>query len=314
MSDLTVAASEATFRELFENARDNFSWAGADYGSWANLYAGYDIELHLENGTVDLRDDNTISIKELDIKWDKLDITLGFDLPRWCVGGFCVVPDLIFGGCLVRAPRVCLFTSAPDVEVTLPLGGLTSEVSIIASPETKYVVDSARPAGETDVEARNNDRPNKWQILLDFGADGVDLDPIDFPETIEDLLLDEVRDFLYAVFPDWAVDLALAPFDGIMDLIELAVDLPDDLGEWLADLLDFDFNVFNLIASAIVDGLAEDNPLHELEDPFPVPIEGGTPPVPTDPGDPIPFLVPIRDLRVHVTDVEMVVEADVGPA
>ena len=64
MSDITVAASEKAFRELFAMLRDNFTFAASDSASFGPFSASYAVALHLEDGTVDLHDDNTVSISE----------------------------------------------------------------------------------------------------------------------------------------------------------------------------------------------------------------------------------------------------------
>ncbi len=73
MAHVTLAASEKAFIRIFERVRDEFEFADSDSADFGPFSAGYDIKLHLEGGTVDLRADNTVSVKELDIKWDKFD-------------------------------------------------------------------------------------------------------------------------------------------------------------------------------------------------------------------------------------------------
>ena len=153
MAQITLAANEKAFRKLYERVRDAFEFTASDSGDFGPFSAGYDIKTTLEGGDVDLRADNTVKIDELDIKWDKLDFHLGLDLPRICVGGFCIVPNP-FGGCLVRAPRICVFGADPDISITLPLGGIvTSEISFTGSLYFKYFINSARPIGMDDWEA-----------------------------------------------------------------------------------------------------------------------------------------------------------------
>src|SRR5207253_1491644 len=47
---------------------------------------------HLENGTVTLANDGTITVKDLALKWDTLSLHLDVDIPEICVGGFCLIP------------------------------------------------------------------------------------------------------------------------------------------------------------------------------------------------------------------------------
>lgn len=302
MSHVTVAASEASFKELFAAVRDNFTFSTSDSGSFGPFTAGYSVALHLEDGTVDLRADNTVSIKELDIKWDTLTVAIGFDIPQICVGGWCIIPTPF--GCAVEVPEICVFSSSPDISVPLDLSGIvTSEISVVASPATHYFVDPARSADTTPVQAQAAGIPNKWQILLD--PETVDIDVFDIADIVGDLLEEAataaVNDLLPG--PGWFKDVILALLGPIIDLIRNVLDLPDDIEEWFSDLLDVSFGFLDLITTAVADYFAAQNPLYELEDPFPIlPAVAGL----------IPVKIPITDFTVQVNDNEMVVEANVG--
>lgn len=313
MSDLTVAASERTFRELFAILRDSFSFAKSDSASFAGFTASYAVAAHLEGGTVDLRDDNTVSISELDIKWDKLEAGIGFDIPEVCIGGFCILPNP-FGGCLIRAPRICAFSANPDIGIVLPLSGITSEVSVIASLVTKYRVDPARTAGVSDLEAEEREPaiPNKWQIFIDPKT--LDIDPLDFADTVGDLLEAAVEKAILDLLPlpGWAKDLILAILGPIIDLIRAILDLPDDIGEWLSDLLGVSLGLLNSIAQFLADYFAEKNPIHEFEDPLPVLEEQAIALLTGGVLTLIPVKIPVRDLTVRVNTDEMILEANVG--
>jgi hypothetical protein len=144
MPHLTLAANEKAFKKLFDAIVHNAVFEHSDSASLGPLTASYHIKFHLENGSVDLRGDNTIRIAELDIKWDILDLTLAFDFPEICFGGFCIIP-IPFDGCALEFPEICLFSDNPDLTVTLPLGGITSELSAIGTLFTKYHVNPDRP-------------------------------------------------------------------------------------------------------------------------------------------------------------------------
>ena len=85
MSQVTVAVSEAAFKELFAAIRDAIHFADSNSSSFSGFTAGYSVAAHLEGGTVDLRSNGTVSIKELDVKWDVLQVFVGFDIPEWCI-------------------------------------------------------------------------------------------------------------------------------------------------------------------------------------------------------------------------------------
>lgn len=289
MSHLTVAASEKAFQELFAVLRDSFTFSDSNSANFGPFSASYDVALHLEGGTVDLRDDNTVRIEELDIKWDRLQVGLSFDIEEKCVGGFCIVPNP-FDGCLVRAPRKCVFSENPDINIILDLSDLiTSEITLTARPVVKY-------RAEVPV-------PNKWQVFIDPSE--VDLDVIDIADTVGDLLEDAmtaVIDVVLGPLPDWAKDLIRAMLGPIIDLIRVILDIGDDIGEWLSDLLGVSLGLFNAIANFLADFLANKNPILEFEDPLPI-LE------PTD--ELIPVKIPIRDLAVRVNTSEMILEANV---
>ena len=313
MAHLTVAASEDTFRRIFNAVRDNFELEKADSGSFGPFTAGYDIKMHLEGGSVDLRSDNTVLVKELDIKWDRLDLSLGFDIPEICVGGFCIIPNP-FGGCILRAPRICIFSDDPDVEITLPLGGFTSEVSMSGSLVTRYRVDPARPAGMDDWQAQETDPAlyNRWQLFLD--PQWVDIDPIDISDTVGDLLeaaVEAVVDGALGFLPGWARDLIKAILGPIIDLIRAILDIPDDIQEWISDLLNVSFGLLDIIAQFIIDYFAARNELTHIEDPYPI-LEATANPNGPPPAQLVPVKIPIRDLNVFNNDVEMILEANVG--
>ncbi len=304
MSEITVAASERAFKELFAALRDNFSWSAADSVDFGPFSASYDVAFHLENGNVDLRSDDTVAIEELDIKWDHLEVGLGIDIGEVCVGGWCILPSP-WGGCAVRAPEFCLFEGDPDIEIPLDLGGLvTSEVSIAARPEVKYFVDPARPPGMTPIEAENAGMSNKWQIFL--RPTTVDVDPLDVADSVGDLLEKVANAAIDTVLPDydWLREWVHEYLGSIVDLVRTLLDIPDDIGEWLSELLNTSFGLLDQITAAVLDYFASQNAIEEFEDPFPIlPANGGL----------IPVKIPVTDVEVRVTDTEMVVEADVGP-
>ena len=149
MPNLTVAASEGTFRTAFNLLRDNFVLQEADSTSFGAFRAGYDVRAHLEGGSVDLRGDNTVRIDELDLKWDKLEFSLGVDIPEICVGGGCInlpwpLPDL----CL---PRICVFDNDPDISVDIDLASFVAqEISVVGSVVPRFF-DASAPLPSPDL-------------------------------------------------------------------------------------------------------------------------------------------------------------------
>ncbi len=314
MPHLTVAASERVFKMLFDELRNKFKLSKADSGSFGGFTASYDAVAHLEGGTIDLRGDNTVQIKELDIKWDKLDLSLGVDLPEICVGGFCIIPKP-WGGCWVEAPKLCAFSGNPDISVTLPLGGLiTSEVSVTGSLAVNYEVNPQRPSGMNPWDAQDAvpSLANHWQLFV--RPQTIDLDIFDIADMVGDLLenaLNAAIDNLLGGLPGWAKALIKAILGPIIDVVRAILDLADDVQEWISDLLNVSFGLLDLILQLIAQHLAAKTPLHQIEDPYPIigpaanPNSGAPPML-------IPVKVPIRDLRVFNTDKEMIIEANIG--
>jgi len=212
----------------------------------------------------------------------------------------------VFGfGCAVRLPRKCFFQGNPDVSIPLDLSGpLRSEVSLIAGLRTGYFVDPARQSWMDYIDAENAGVPNKWQVFID--PESVDIDVFDIADIIGDLLedaIDAAVDTLLGFLPGWARDLVKAILGPLVDLVRDVLDLPDDIEEWLSDLLGTSLGLLDVIVTAVLDHfLAE--PVFEFEDPYPIlDAAGGL----------IPVKIPVADFDVHVTDDEMVVEANVGP-
>jgi len=314
MAHLTIAASERTFEALFAALRDNFRLNLSDSADFGPFSAAYAVKAHLEGGSVDLRADNTVQIKELDIKWDQLDLSLGIDIPEICVGGFCIIPNP-FGGCILRAPRLCAFSADPDISLTLPLGGLiTSEISVTGSLLTKYATNPARPAGMNDWDAQDAtpSLASHWQLFVD--PQFVDVDLFDIADIVGDLLENAVNaaiDNLLGFLPGWARSLLKALLGPVIDLIRAILDIADDIQEWISDLLNVSFGLLDIVLQFVADYFAAKTPLHQIEDPFPI-LEAAANPNPGAPSQLIPVKIPIRDLRVFNNDVEMVLEANVG--
>jgi len=312
MAHLTIAANEKTFGKIFEAARDTFAFDESDSGSFGPFTASYDIEAHLEGGSVDLRGDGTVLVDELDIKWDKIDLTLGLNIPQICVGGFCIIPTPF--GCALRAPKLCVFSANPDISVKLPLGGITSELSVAGRLVTRYFVDPARPVGMNDWDAQDTSPPlfNRWQIFLD--PEFVDIDPIDVADTVGDLLenaVDDAVDNILGFLPGWARKLIKGILGPIIDLIRDILDIPDDIQEWISDLLNVSFGLLDIIVQFVLEYFADKTPITYIEDPFPI-LEAVANPKGPPPPMLVPVKVPIRDFKVFNTDTEMVIEANVA--
>ncbi len=303
MSQLTVAANESVFRALFAAVRDNFTFANSDSTSSGAFSAGYDVAFHLANGTVDLRADGSIRIEELDIVWDQLDVWVGLDLPEICTPSICLIPKP-WGGCFWRVGPYCIFDDNPDIKPTIDLSFLVSEISFGAKPNLVFVPNPARTPGMTDLDAHEAGKAHHWKLFID--PDKVDLDLIDFADTIGNLLEDAILDAIGGLLdflPGWAKDFVLAIIGSAIDLLRAVLDLPHDIGEWLADVIGTDLDLFNVLGLAVADYFAAKHPLHQIETPYPVQPASG--PL-------FPVLVPIDAMGVTVDDTEITLTADLG--
>lgn len=306
MGHLTVAVSENSFKTLFAIVRDGFSipvnapLSGSE--AVGPITFIYEIAFHLEGGTVDLLDTNSLKISGLEIKWDKLMLTLQLEIEEWCWGGYWV-PAFPFW---TYIPPVCFFSDNPDINTPIDLGGfITSKISLQATPVVAHRIDPQRTPAMSDLDAEDAGIPNKWQIFID---PDITIDLFDVADVvnslIEQILNDQISKLLDVIpgVPDFAKDLLKSLISPVIDFISDIIAFPLKINEWLSDLLGFDLGLFDTIAEAIAEGFFSD-PIHEFEDPYPIlPPESGL----------IPVKIPIKDLSVTINEDEMIIDANVG--
>lgn len=288
--DLTAAISENAFEKIFSAVIQGFKLFCADGGNFGPFSANYNVAAHLEGGSVDLKSNGTISVSELDIKWDTLNLNLCVDIPEICTPGGCIIP-IPFDGCLLDVPSYCFFSGNPDFCIPINLSGLlTSEISFSAGIQVFY--------------GTSPGLPNRWQIVI-VPTLPFDLDIIDIADTVGDLVenaIDTAIDVLLSGFPDWAKDVFKFLLGPIDDFVRAVLDIPDDVGEWLLDALT-DLGVFDALLAALNDFLTTLVPPLEIEDPLPIlPAESGL----------IPVKLPIEFIGVRINTDEMVIEGDIG--
>jgi len=324
MSHLTVAVSEGALSKSVEVLVDSVKWEKQDQKDFGAFSAGYHVKGHLEGGDVDLRADNTIEVKELDVKWDKLEVTLGLDIPEICVGGGCInlpwpLPDI----CL---PRICVFSADPDISISPDFAAFVAqEISFIGSIEARYFDASVTPPPGFDPCGFLRDAlsgsgllpplptTNQWQLFID--PQSVDIDLFDFADIVGDLIEDALTAAVTAIIPGgWVRDLIIAIIGGIADLIRFILDIPDEIDEWLSDLFNVSFGLLDFLVQIVLELFGNCVPIYRIDDPFEVLpakvsnevlLSGAAVQL-------VPVTVPIRELSVNVDDVELVVRADVG--
>src|SRR5437016_4794872 len=118
MSDLTIAIASNLVTHAFFDVINNFKAEATGTGGGGTFTLDYDIGFHFRNDltdkpSIELRDDGTVFVHDLKVLWDKLEVTLGIDIPEIKIGGFCIIPNP-FGGCILRAPVLTLFGGHPD--------------------------------------------------------------------------------------------------------------------------------------------------------------------------------------------------------
>jgi len=324
VAHLTVALSENAVRSTVDVLVQSIAWEAQDSKDFGAFSAGYHVKGHLEGGAVDLRADNTIEVKELDIKWDKLQVTLGLDIPRICVGGGCInlpwpLPDI----CL---PRVCVFSADPDIQVSLDVAAFVAqELSFIGALKVRHYDASAPPPSGfnpcqflKDVLVDNGvlkppPTTDQWQLFVD--PETVDIDLFDFADIVGDLVEDTLTAAVTALIPGgWVRDVILAIIGGIADLIRFILDIPDEIDEWLSDLFNVSFGLLDFLVTLVLDFFGNCVPVYAIDDPFELmPKESNTDVLLS--GAPVELVsvqLPIASLSATVDDVELVVQAEVG--
>ena len=284
-ADMTAAVSEKVFQKIFGVIRDTGKFkinvapqTLTVLGVTGSVSAN--IEFHLANGSVSFQSDGTIKIDELDIKWDKLDVTFGLNIPKFCIE---VPVPVLYPPFYEMVTLGCLFDKNPDLSFTLHLPtGFTSEISANAGIKTYYGLGT----------------PNEWLVYMTPSR--VDFDFIDYADTIGDILDTALNAAINALgLPSWA-----DPFvDSLVDLVRGLLDIPDDIGEWLQNLIFDTLGVETTIETYIAIWLADSMPIFTLEDPKEVmKAEGNL----------IPVKIPIEYLGATVDDNELTLILDVG--
>jgi hypothetical protein len=280
---LTAAISEDVFKEVFAAIRDAGEFDITIHSpsiSFFGVSASAEVHtrFHLEGGEITFQANNTLRIRELDIKWEELSLTLELNIPEICIE----IPYWTPWGGWDSIELGCIFEDNPDISITIPLPSFfTSEISITdVGLKTFYGIGS----------------PNEWMVFLDLSENLVDIDIIDIADTVGDF----VEDILEAAFGAIGIPSAIA--DVIGDIVRFVLDIPDEIGEYLSEFI-FDRMGLKLsISSYIAEFLADKTPLFRLNDPLEViPAENAL----------IAVSIPIQFLNATITADEIVLVVDV---
>ncbi|WP_410507761.1 hypothetical protein RSJ42_13270 [Methanosarcina hadiensis] len=293
--DLTAAVSTGALKDIYTAIVKGFRFSKSGTGN-----VGYEVSAHLEGGSLEMRDDGTIVIKELDIKWDRFKLDIVIDIPKQCVGGgkICVLPpfpscNVPCGGC-VTLPSYCFFEGSKDITIPIDLSGLiTSEVTLGARVEAFYGIGSGIP--------------NRWQIAI-VPTLPFDLEVIDIADSVGDLFKSLVQGKINSFLetcgaPESAVALVKGILGDIDNIIRNILDITDDIGEWLIDKIS-QIEIFQPLLNDLYDYIAFKIPaVFEIEDPLKVPDLDGIL---------VPVKIPVEFIGVSVNSHEIVIEGDVG--
>jgi hypothetical protein len=307
MADLTIAVSEAVCAKTLEVVVANFGFDVSDQADFGAFRVGYDGRLVLKGGSLELRDDGTIRLRELDARWDKLDFSLAVKLPEISFGGGLV--EVPLGSILV--PGTGVFSGGKTVTFTVHLAPFVKhELSLVGSPLIQHFKPGVTPIGKHCQDLHTaldiDDTKQQWRVFCD--PQTIDFDLFDFADTVGDLFEEAFTGALDAALPRGLLhDLILAGIGSIADLLRTLLDIPDDISEWLSDLFNVSLGVFNLILQFVADFFGKCISFFQLDDPYPMF------PKTVEKGVELPDVtIPLEHLTATVSDVELVVSADIG--
>jgi hypothetical protein len=316
MTHVRVAVSEAGIQQVFRSFVETFTFSKSDSKDFGRVEVGYDLALRLTGGSIDLSDDGSVKLKELDILWDKLEGRIAFDIPAVCVGGGCVDIPIIGPVCL---PKWCVFEADPDIDIDLDLAPLVgrSEISGEFAPEVRYFKHPNRPTTMDYIEAQTTEDQDgetfadKLRVHLDPRF--LDVDPIDFADRVADLIDDALNAFVdgaLSFLPGWARSLIKGIIGSISSFVREALDIVDDFDEWLSDIFNFSFGILDLVLDFFASKFADENYILQFENPLQVmePVK----PSQELPSGLIPVKIPIEDPEATINTNELVVTASVG--
>jgi hypothetical protein len=307
MADLTIAVSEAVCAKTLEVLVANFGFDVSDQADFGAFRVGYDGRLVLKGGSLELRDDGTIRLRELDARWNKLDFSLAVKLPEISFGGGLV--EVPLGSILV--PGTGVFSGGKTVTFTVHLAPFVKhELSLVGSPLIQHFKPGVTPIGKHCQDLHTaldiDDTKQQWRVFCD--PQTIDFDLFDFADTVGDLFEEAFTGALDAALPRGLLhDLILAGIGSIADLLRTLLDIPDDISEWLSDLFNVSLGVFNLILQFVADFFGKCISFFQLDDPYPMF------PKTVEKGVELPDVtIPLEHLTATVSDVELVVSADIG--
>jgi hypothetical protein len=319
-SDITAAISQGAFSNMFGallNGGLVFRIPDSGMGQYGNspVYFDYAISASLHNGTISLRDDGTVQVKDLEIWWDTLKLYICIDIPKITIGAIHIpgirTPDINIAGVHIPGvqitpdidiPGFTLFGDNPDIIIPIDLSGIfVSQVSAVMKPAIFY----------------GSGNPNRWQFYA-VPQIPIFIEIVKLGETLDNLVTMAINTFfnnLFSGYPSAVVTIikdtlkaALVVLGG--PIIHI-LDDPGMIAESILDMLvnEDELGIFKMVNNGIYNYFTNQTPIYELPDPlqvsFPNPITPLALPL-------IRLQVPIAYLGVSINSSEMVLEADFG--
>jgi len=146
--DATLAVSESGANHLMQGLIGLASIAKSDSGSWGPFSVGYDVNIHLAGGTVELVDapSNLIRVHNVNVLGSvgvHFTFDLGAILPTICIPPFQICVDIPFVG-RVCTPQVCIPWPPPlTVSLSLPIAVTITSLDfgiLVQSNPTTWVI------------------------------------------------------------------------------------------------------------------------------------------------------------------------------
>ena len=296
MNDLTLAVSESALERVFGDLIEIFQFDVSKSTSGSVRFAIH-VKAHLERGSFSLVPPDPgnpfytggfFKLSDVVIAWDNLDLTVTVHIPKVGWDSFCLIPDPIFGGCILEIPGASFFDT--DVSVTVPIDNIIrSRIDLGAAPLAHHVWDSDH---------------NTWVWKIVPEIVWTNVQPLDIADTVGDLIdgiVTQLVNDALSFLPDWAKDIVDAVVHGIASFIRGLLSLPTDLVAWLDNLLRVSLDPFSLIIQVLVDHFQNDLALYTINDPLEV-LKAETTPVA------LPSVtIPVSNLDLSVAAVEFVI-------
>jgi len=146
--DATLAVSESGANHLMQDLIGLASIARSGSGTWGPFSVGYDVNIHLAGGTVELIDapSNRVRVHNVNVLGTvatHFTFDLGAILPTICIPPFQICVDIPFIG-TVCTPQICIPWPPPlTVSVTLPIALTITSLDfgiLVQSNPTTWVV------------------------------------------------------------------------------------------------------------------------------------------------------------------------------